>query len=141
MARSRAKEFQDSYIFTRKGAIRNWDYYPEYREGDFFDLKDIDLGLAAPDSCEPTAALDALCEVYKFWIAFADLDGYRIDTVKHMGDGPTRYFAPVIHEFAEGLGKENFLLVGEVTGGRVKAFDTVETTGIDAALGTTCRTS
>ena len=129
------KEFQDSSIFTRKGAIRNWDYDPEYREGDFFDLKDVDLGLAAPDSYEPTAALDALCEVYKFWIAFADLDGYRIDTVKPMGDGPTRYFASVIHEFAESLGKENFLLVGEVTGGRVKAFDTVETTGIDAALG------
>jgi len=129
------KEFQDSSIFTRKGAIRNWDYDPEYREGDFFDLKDIDLGLAVPDSYEPTPALDALCEVYKFWIAFADVDGYRIDTVKHMGDGPTRYFASVIHEFAESLGKENLLLVGEVTGGRVKAFDTVETTGIDAALG------
>jgi glycosidase len=129
------KEFQNSSIFTRKGAIQNWDNDPEYREGDFFDLKDLDLGLAAPDSYEAAPALDALCEVYKFWIAFADLDGYRIDTVKHMGDGPTRYFASVIHEFAESLGKENFLLVGEVTGGRVKAFDTVETTGIDAALG------
>jgi len=129
------KEFQDSSIFTRKGAIQNWDNDPEYREGDFFDLEDIDLGLAAPDDYTPTAGLKALCEVYKFWLAFSDLDGYRIDTVKHMGDGPTRYFASVIHEFAESLGKENFLLVGEVTGGRAKAFNTVETTGIDAALG------
>jgi glycosidase len=128
-------EFQDSSIFTRKGAIQNWDYDPEYREGDFFDLKDIDLGLADPDNYNATPGLRALCEVYKFWIAFADLDGYRIDTVKHMGDGPTRYFASAIHEFAQSLGKENFLLVGEVTGGRVKAFQTVETTGIDAALG------
>ena len=73
--------------------------------------------------------------MYKFWIAFADIDGYRIDTVKHMGDGPTRYFASVIHEFAQTLGKEDFLLVGEVTGGRDRAFNTVETTGLDAALG------
>jgi glycosidase len=128
-------EFQENSVFTCKGAIRNWDFDPEYLEGDFFDLKDIDLGLGDPDSYVPTAALKDLCEVYKFWIAFADLDGYRVDTVKHMGDGPTRYFASVIHEFAESIGKENFLLAGEVTGGRTKAFNTVETTGIDAALG------
>ncbi len=128
-------EFQNSGIFTRKGAIQNWDNDPEYLEGDFFDLKDIDLGLGDPDSFSPMAGLDALCEVYKFWMAFADLDGYRVDTVKHMGDGPTRYFASVMHEFAQSIGKENFLLVGEVTGGRVKAFNTVESTGIDAALG------
>ena len=128
-------DFQDSSIFTRKGAIQNWDNDPEFREGDFFDLKDIDLGLADPDNYDATPGLMALCEVYKFWIAFADIDGYRIDTVKHMGDGPTRYFASVIHEFTQTLGKENFLLLGEVTGGRDRAFNTVETTGIDAALG------
>jgi glycosidase len=128
-------EFQDNSIFTRKGAIQNWDNDPEFREGDFFDLKDIDLGLAAPDNYNATAGLMALCDVYKFWIAFADIDGYRIDTVKHMGDGPTRYFASVIHEFAQTLGKEDFLLLGEVTGGRDRAFNTVETTGMDAALG------
>ena len=117
------------------GYIKNWDYDPEYLEGDFSDLKDIDLGLGDPNAFSPTPGLKNLCEVYKFWIAFADLDGFRIDTVKHMGDGPTRYFASVIHEFAQSLGKEDFLLLGEVTGGRVKAFNTVETTGIDAALG------
>ncbi|PYM44542.1 MAG: alpha-amylase [Candidatus Rokuibacteriota bacterium] len=128
-------ELQAPSTFTRKGAIANWDYDPEFREGDFFDLKDIDLGLREPDTFTATPGLRALCEVYKFWIAFADLDGYRVDTVKHMGDGPTRYFASVIHEFAQSLGKEKFLLVGEVTGGRVRAFNTVETTGLDAALG------
>jgi len=128
-------EFQNSFVFTRKGRIQHWDDDPEFREGDFSDLKDIDLGLAGPDNYNPTAGLDALCEVYKFWIAFADIDGYRVDTVKHMGDGPTRYFASVIHEFGVSIGKDKFLLVGEVTGGRVRAFNTVETTGIDAALG------
>jgi glycosidase len=129
------REFQDSSIFTRKGAIQNWDNDPEFREGDFYDLKDIDLGLADADTYNATPGLTALCEVYKFWMALADIDGFRIDTVKHMGDGPTRYFASVIHEFAQTLGKENFLLLGEVTGGRDRAFNTVETTGIDAALG------
>jgi glycosidase len=128
-------ELQAPSTFTCKGAIGNWDNDPEYREGDFFDLKDIDLGLRDPDTFTATPGLEALCEVYKFWIAFADLDGYRVDTVKHMGDGPTRYFASTIHEFAQSLGKESFLLVGEVTGGRVRAFNTLETTGLDAVLG------
>jgi glycosidase len=116
------RDFQDASMFTRKGYIKNWDFDPEYLEGDFSDLKDLDLGLGDPNTYSPTAGLKNLCEVYKFWIAFADLDGFRIDTVKHMGDGPTRYFASVIHEFAQSLGKEDFLLLGEVTGGRVKAF-------------------
>src|SRR6202011_2684226 len=47
---------------------------------------------------------------------YADLDGFRIDTVKHMGLGPTRYFATSIHEFTQGLGKEHFLLMGEIAG-------------------------
>jgi len=128
-------EFQAPEAFTRKGHITNWDYDPEFLEGDFFDLKDIDLGAGPADAFRPSPALRALCDVYKFWIAFADLDGFRVDTVKHMGPGATRFFTSVIHEFAQRLGKENFYLIGEITGGRVRAFDTLEQTGMNAALG------
>ncbi len=34
-------EFQDPATFTCKGRINNFDYDPEFREGDFFDLKDV----------------------------------------------------------------------------------------------------
>ena len=71
----------------------------------------------------------------KFWIAYADIDGYRVDTVKHMDLGATRFFASVIHEFTQRIGKENFYLIGEITGGRERAFTTLEITGLDAALG------
>ncbi|KAF2120358.1 glycoside hydrolase superfamily [Lophiotrema nucula] len=126
-------ELQGQDTFTREGAISNWDYWPEFLRGDFLSLKDIELGRDDPDVFAPTPALKTLCEVYKYWIAYADLDGYRIDTVKHMGDGPTRHLCTTLHEYACSIGKENFFLVGEVTGGR--AFDTVEATGLDAALG------
>lgn len=128
-------ELQDKANFTRKGQINGdgWDRSPEYLDGDFFDLKDIALGSSNPDNFFATNALKALCQCYKYWIAYADIDGYRIDTVKHMGDGPTRYFASVIHEYAQSLGKDRFLLMGEITGSR--AFETVEATGLDAALG------
>ena len=41
----------------------------------------------------------------------------------------------MIHEFAQGLGKENFYLIGEITGGRSYAYTKLEVTGLDAALG------
>lgn len=128
-------EFQAPETFTQKGHITSWDYDPEFLEGDFADLKDIHLGSGSADAFLPSPALRALCDVYKFWIAFADLDGFRVDTVKHMSPGATRFFTSVIHEFTQRLGKENFYLIGEITGGRVRAFDTLEQTGMNAALG------
>jgi len=129
------REFQDPGTFTGKGRISNWDFDPEFLEGDFFDLKDIHLGGGDLGDYQPSPALKALGDCYKFWIAFADLDGFRVDTVKHMDLGAARYLASVMHEFAQSIGKDNFYLIGEITGGRVRAFDTLEVTGIDAALG------
>ncbi|NLW48315.1 MAG: alpha-amylase [Firmicutes bacterium] len=129
------KEFQQPEIFSRKGAIKNWEHYPEYLEGDFFELKDLMLGTGDVDHYQDYPALRALIDVYKYWIAEADLDGFRIDTVKHMDPGAVRYFAGAIHEFAQSLGKEKFYLIGEVVGERRHAFHILEITGIDAALG------
>lgn len=128
-------EFQEPATFTRKGRIDSWDYDPEYLEGDFFSLKDMHHGRGPIDQYEPAPILKHICEVYTFWIAYADLDGFRIDTVKHMDLGATRFFASVIHEFTQSLGKERFYLIGEITGGRRRAFETLEETGLDAALG------
>jgi glycosidase len=136
-------ELQEPSTFTQRGRINNWDYDPEFLEGDFFDLKNVTLGERAldargreePDRYRPAAALESLIAIYRWWIAFADLDGFRIDTVKHMELGATRIFGSAIHEFAESIGKENFFLVAEITGGRERAYTTLEETGLDAALG------
>ena len=128
-------DLQPPATFTRKGNIRNWDYEPEFREGDFETLKDISQGTGPVDDYRASDAFLALCRAFQFWIAFADLDGLRIDTVKHMDDGASRLFTSIIHEFAQSLGKENFYLIGEITGGRQRAFRTLEITGMDAALG------
>lgn len=128
-------EFQAPSTFSQKGRINSWDYYPEYLEGDFFSLKDIDLGYGSLDEFQASPALLALAEVYKFWIAYADIDGFRVDTVKHMDSGATRIFTSIIHEFTQRIGKENFYLIGEITGGRSRAFETLEATGLNAALG------
>jgi glycosidase len=129
------RELQSLATFTRKGRIENWDYDPEFLEGDFSDLKNVQLGRGNVDDYRPSDALRVLATVYKFWIAFADIDGFRIDTVKHMDLGASRFFGSVIHEFTQSIGKENFYLIAEITGGRTRAFQTLETTGLDAALG------
>jgi glycosidase len=128
-------ELQNPEFYTRKGRINSWDWDPEFYEGDFFDLKDIHLGTGPIDHYVPSPALKGLCQVYRFWIAYADLDGFRVDTVKHMDPGAVRFFTSAIHEFTQSIGKENFYLIGEITGGRQHAFRVQEETGLNAALG------
>jgi glycosidase len=100
------KELQTSDAFKRRGEIRNWDDPIEARDGDFLSLKELDL--PRPE------VLDTLIKVYKYWIAKADLDGFRIDTVKHMEHTATAIFCNAIREYAQRMGKHNFFLFGEV---------------------------
>ncbi len=131
------REFQNLDWYTRAGKIINWDVevwedpmHPsvEFRRGDFFELKDIDL--------TQEDALNALIQVYQYWIALSDCDGFRIDTVKHLPWEASRNFCGGISEFAESIGKENFLLLGEVTGGAQIARSYIEIFGrnLDAVL-------
>lgn len=130
------REFQRPDLFLHRGHITNWDYYPEYGEGDMFNLKTLDIWVKWPGQyCQASSAFACLCLVYCFWIAYADLDGFRIDAAKHMGPEALRTFCDVIREFTQSIGKERFLLAGEISGGREHAWEVVEKTGLDAALG------
>lgn len=129
------KELMTLATFSRKGQIQNWDAHPEYVEGDFMSLKNIHTGTGEGDEFQPSEAFRILCDCFKYWIAYADIDGFRLDTVKHLKQGATRYFAREIHEFATHIGKNNFYIIGEITGGFEFAIDTLKTTGLDAALG------
>lgn len=129
------KELQRPKTFTRRGRIVDWDHYPEYIEGDFFRLKNHYLGKKRGQRFKPSEALKTLTEVYKYWIAFADLDGFRVDTAKHMWPGAVQYFTDEIHHFTKSIGKQNFYIIGEITGGRSFAMDIKRKTNLDAALG------
>jgi glycosidase len=131
------RELQDVERYTRAGAIGRWDPEPwedplhpdnEFRRGDFFSLKDFNL--------ERGETLSALIRAYQYWIALSDCDGFRIDTVKHLSWEASRNFCGAIREFAETIGKENFLLLGEVTGGGALTRSYLDIFGrnIDAAL-------
>ncbi|MEH2436055.1 MAG: alpha-amylase family glycosyl hydrolase [Nostoc sp.] len=62
-------------------------------------------------------AIAALARVYQYWIALSDCDGFRVNSLKHVSPEDSRKFCTAIHEYAESIGKENFLLTGEMTSG------------------------
>lgn len=74
--------------------------------GDFFGLDDL-----ATDRPE---VLDGWIRVWSDWIEKYGIDGYRIDTAKHVLPGFWKKFLPAIEEKAKKLGKRDFLIFGEV---------------------------
>jgi glycosidase len=110
------REFQNAGWYTRCGEIGHWGFEQwedpqspdlEFRRGDFYDLKDFNL--------DNESTLCSLAKVYQYWIALSDCDGFRIDAVKHVSVEQSSRFCSAIHEYAESIGKENFLLTGEIT--------------------------
>lgn len=55
-------------------------------------------------------------DLHKYWIAYADVDGFRLDAVKHVSEDFLAYFSTHIRNYAKSVGKDNFYLVGEVAG-------------------------
>ncbi|MBX9695124.1 MAG: alpha-amylase, partial [Cyanobacteria bacterium] len=109
-------EFQDPTWYTRAGEIGHWAQAAwedsmspdvEFRRGDFYDLKDLDL--SHPE------VMEGLIKVYQYWISLTDCDGFRMDALKHVPKSSSRQFCASIWQFAQSIGKDNFLLTGEIT--------------------------
>jgi glycosidase len=108
------RELQDGGDYTRAGSGNLGagdidDPNAEHKRSDFFALRDFAL--------DAVDVLSNLARCFKYWIALADVDGFRIDTLKHVSTEQARNFCGTIKEFAANLGKQNFFLVGEIAGG------------------------
>ena len=75
-------ELRDPELYGRKGQIQNYDAYPETREGDFMDLKSFRMD----DSPEARYVQNILIACHCYWMKEVDVDGFRLDAVKHMGE-------------------------------------------------------
>lgn len=62
---------------------------------------------------ENPQVIQALIDVYKFWIREADVDGFRVDTASSVPMEFWRVFVPQIVAYAKSLGKDNFIVFGE----------------------------
>lgn len=74
--------------------------------GDFFGLDDV--------FTEHPRVVEGMIEIYQRWIADFGIDGFRIDTMKHVDDEFWQAFGPRVLRFAREHGKREFFMFGEV---------------------------
>ncbi|MBV9850203.1 MAG: alpha-amylase, partial [Armatimonadetes bacterium] len=110
-------ELRNSNFYHRRGQIRNFDAMPEAQHGDFFSLKDYNNDVDDPNDADAQALVDVLIQAHCYWIREADVDGFRVDAVKHMGASAVARFSSEVREYAESLGKRSFFLFGELIAG------------------------
>jgi glycosidase len=105
-------ELRNSDLYHRRGNINmsNFDTFPENQLGDISGLKDYENDDDAPGS----ELINILIKAHCYWIREADVDGFRVDAVKHMGELASSRFSSGIREYAYSLGKRDFFLFGEV---------------------------
>jgi len=108
-------ELRNPDYYHRRGQIREgrWDKIPETQWGDFFALK----GFNNDDDPAGLELQQVIIDAHRYWIREADIDGYRMDAVKHMGEASIARFCQTIREYAYSLGKRNFFLFGELVAG------------------------
>ena len=105
-------ELRNPDLYHRSGQITGggWDRYPENQHGDIVTLKDY----ANDDDAAGSELINILIKAHCYWIREADVDGFRVDAVKHMGELASARFCSNIREYAYSLGKRDFYLFGEV---------------------------
>ena len=74
--------------------------------GDFFGLDDL--------FTEKPEVIEGMIKLWSSWITKFDIDGYRIDTAKHVNPEFWNAFLPKIMAAAKAAGKPNFAIYGEV---------------------------
>ena len=71
--------------------------------GDFFGLDDL--------FTENPRVVDGMIDIYKTWIRDFRIDGFRMDTMKHVNDEFWQKFAPAIQSYARVAGDPRLLHV------------------------------
>lgn len=103
--------FQNPAAYNRKGRTFNFDDPDQLVHGDFpGGLKDVDT-----TRCD---VKEAMVDSYTRWVELTDLDGFRIDTVKHVEYEFWRYFSQKVRQRLDKQGKKNFFMFGEAFDGR-----------------------
>src|SRR3954451_7761506 len=74
--------------------------------GDFFGLDDL--------FTENPRVVNGMIDIYKTWIRDFRIDGFRMDTMKHVNDEFWLKFAPAIQGYARSQGIDDFYMFGEV---------------------------
>lgn len=97
--------FDNLDLFRAHGPI-DWREPQSFTLGEAFGLDDL--------KTELPEVREYLTQMAKDLITATNVDGFRVDTVKHVEPEFWRYWCREIKNHAAALGKENFLVFGEV---------------------------
>ncbi len=78
-----------------------------FEQGDFYGLDDL--------FTEKPNVMNGLAQIYASWIARFHVDGFRVDTAKHVNAAFFRLWVPKIRQAARSAGIADFPIFGEVT--------------------------
>ncbi len=103
--------FADPTAYSRRGRTVDYEVPEQLLWGDFpGGLKDV-------NTLDPRVR-EEMVRVYVRWVLETDLDGFRIDTIKHVDYGFWEFFAPEVRRRLADAGKTNFIMFGEAFDGR-----------------------
>ncbi|GAA3217525.1 alpha-amylase family glycosyl hydrolase [Actinocorallia longicatena] len=100
----------DTTLYHNRGDSTFAGENAEY--GDFYGLDDL--------MTENPRVVKGMTDIYEHWIKDAEVDGFRIDTAKHVNIEFWQRFAPAIQAYAAGRGNPDFFQFGEVYSGDPK---------------------
>ncbi|MHB9143759.1 MAG: alpha-amylase family glycosyl hydrolase [Symbiobacteriia bacterium] len=107
--------------FHQVGPITDWNDQKDIEQGQLFDLPDL--------AQENPAVTEYLLNVDKRWITDTDVDGFRLDTVRHVPKTFWQRFAQDMH-----LTKPGFFLMGEAWNSDPAYIAGYQATGLDSLL-------
>ena len=113
-----ANDVEKKDWFHEKQPIVNWANQEEVENNWLYDLPDFDQ--------ENPETRKYLLDAAKWWIEETDVDGYRLDTVKHVPKDFWTEFAKEVKSV-----KDDFYLLGEVWHDDLRVVASYEKTGID----------
>ncbi len=89
--------------------------------GDFFGLDDL--------FTEHPRVVAGMTDIFTFWIDELQIDGYRVDTVKHVNLEFWQALAPAVQKYARSKGRPDFFVFGEVFDSDVRKTSQYTTAG------------
>ena len=98
-----------------------------FEQGDFYGLDDL--------FTEKPNVMNGLAQIYSWWITTFHVDGFRVDTAKHVNAAFFGLWVPKIRAAARAAGVADFPIFGEVTlNDSVDLSDFVRTRGLPQVL-------
>ncbi|QZY29111.1 pullulanase-type alpha-1,6-glucosidase [Nocardioides coralli] len=80
--------------------------YGDFPSGPYSSLDDL--------WTEHPQVVDGMTDIYRTWVREVGIDGFRIDTVKHVNTEFWQQFAPALTDYAAEQGNDDFFMFGEV---------------------------